>query len=130
MVSAELILSLGKGAGELPSQGPFQTFFSTALKKKSMTLTLFGLIQSVEMTWYLFPALPIAQLHAHTHLSCTLAPLVSFPWTLPSFTVHARPFSVLLVQPPSLGGCRQTVLSKPSFAGGSSDPVCKLQHHP
>lgn len=34
MVSAELILSLGKGADELPSQGPFQNFFSTALKTK------------------------------------------------------------------------------------------------
>lgn len=68
MVSAELILSLGKGAGELPSQGPFQTFFSTALKKKSMTLTLFGLIQSVEMTWYLFPCSPYSPA-ACTHSS-------------------------------------------------------------
>lgn len=69
-----------------PHKGPSRTF-SPQLSRQSTTLTLFGLIQSVEMTWYLFPALPIAQLHAHTHLSCTLAPLVSFPWTLPSFTV-------------------------------------------
>lgn len=135
MVSAELILSLGKGTDELPSQGPFQNFFSTALKTKHDLDSLWTdpVCGNDMVSVPCSPYSPAACTHSSfMHLSTfSFFPLDSIIiYCHANLHLHARPFSVLLVQPPSLGGCRQTVLSKPSFAGGSNDPVCKLQHHP